>query len=91
MRSISLSAVRILRIAIATSAALAAVLVAIYFYHPAKYQLHEFTKPVTVRPPIYGSVIFSGKPVAGVELRIGGKAGSKWQPCTDLPVVAVSD
>lgn len=91
MQSISLSVTRISRIAISTSAALAAILATVYFYHPAQHLVHELTKPVTVRPPISGSVIFYGRPIAGVELRIGGKTGNSWQPCANLPVVAVSD
>lgn len=91
MQSISPSPYRIIHTAIILSVSLAAFLSAIYLYHPIKDFLQDFTKPVTVRPEIYGSVIFYGKPVAGVELRIGGKAGSKWPSCAELPVVAVSD
>jgi hypothetical protein len=91
MQSISLSPYRIIRTAIILSVSLAALLSVVYLYRPIKDLLQNFTEPVTVQPKIYGSVIFYGKPAAGVELRIGGKSGNKWPSCAELPVVAVSD
>jgi hypothetical protein len=91
MHSTPPSASRIIRMTLALCAAFSAILAAIYFYRPAQDLVQELTRPVTVRPQIYGSVVFYGKPVAGVELRIGGKVRNKGQACTSLPVVAVSD